>query len=143
MRRKAEKNHDGAGTKQSSTSFISFSDSRIHSSLGRVGISMCRYVDKISISANVLRHLERDRLTDVPKVSTGIETPILEEDEADVISDGQILTALVGSISEVDLEQSELSSLYDLKASGRSSKSSAGKSSRRNAKANKSKIISR
>jgi hypothetical protein len=143
MRRKAEKNHDGAGTKQSSTSFISFSDSRIHSSLGRVGVAMGRHVGEISVSANVLRHMERDRLTVMPKVCTRLETPILDEDETDVISDGQLLSALVGSISEVDLEQSELSSLYDLKASRRSSKSSAGKLSRRNAMANKSKIVSR
>jgi hypothetical protein len=50
-------------------------------------------------------------------VSTGHETPILEVEEADVISDGQLLSALVGCIAEVDLDQSGLSSLYDLKDS--------------------------
>jgi hypothetical protein len=46
----------------------------------------------------------------IPKVSIGLETPILEEEEAGVITDGQLLSALVGSITEVDLEQSGLSS---------------------------------
>jgi hypothetical protein len=143
MRRKAAKNLDTTGMKKSSSSFIAFSDSRISSNLGSVGISMGRHSDEISVSANVLRHLERDHLTVTPKVSTVLETPILEEEEADVISDGQLLSALVGGISEVDLEQAGLSSLYDLKASRRSSKSSAGKKSCRNGKANKSKIVSR
>jgi hypothetical protein len=56
------------------------------------------------------------------------ETPIVEEDEVDVISDGQLLlSVLVGGISEVDLEQSGLDSFYDLRASWRNSKSSAEK----------------
>jgi hypothetical protein len=129
--------------KKLSSSFIAFSDSRISSNLGSVGISMGRHSDEISVSANVLRHLERDRLTVTPKVSTLLETPILEEEEVDVISDGQLVSAIVGGISEVDLEQAVLSSLYDLKASRRSSKSSAKKKSHQNGKANKSKIISR
>jgi hypothetical protein len=49
--------------------------------------------------------LEHERLTVYPKVSTVLETPILEEEEeVDVISDGRLLSSLVGSISEVDLE---------------------------------------
>jgi hypothetical protein len=53
------------------------------------------------------------------------ETPIVEEDEVDVISDGQLLlSALVGGISEVDLEQSGLDSFYDLRASWRNSEKS-------------------
>jgi hypothetical protein len=71
--------------------------------------------------------LEHERLTISPKVSTGLETPILEEEEVDVISDGRLLFALVGSISEVDLEQSGLDSFYDLKASRQNSKSYAEK----------------
>jgi hypothetical protein len=53
----------------------------------------------------------------------------------------QLLSALVGSISEVDLEQSGsgLSSLYDIKASRCNSKSSAANKSRWNGNAKKSK----
>jgi hypothetical protein len=70
--------------------------------------------------------LEHEHLTVAPKVLTGLETPILEE-EVDVISDGRLLSALVGSISEVDLKQLGLDSFYDLKASCQNSKSSAEK----------------
>jgi hypothetical protein len=75
---------------------------------------------------------------------TRLETPILEEEEVDVISDGRLLSALVGSISEVDLQQSGLDSFYDLKASRQNSKSSAEKrKNRRTVLSLKSKIVSR
>jgi metal-dependent HD superfamily phosphatase/phosphodiesterase len=59
------------------------------------------------------------------------------------ILDGHLLSAIVGSVTEVDLEHSELSSVYDLDASARGSRSSAGKKSRRYGKNTKSKIVSR
>jgi hypothetical protein len=87
--------------------------------------------------------LEYDRLTVIPKVSTGAELSSLEEED-DVISDGRLLSTLVGGISEVDLEQSGLESFYDLKASRRSSKNSAEKKKKhRSAVAKKSKPVSR
>jgi hypothetical protein len=140
MRRKAEMNLDTSGTKKS-TSFTAFSDSRISSNLSSVGISLGRNRDDISVSANVLRHLEHDRLTVSPKVSTGPETTSLEDEEEDE-TDVHLLSALVGSISEVDLEQSGLSSFYDLKASRRNSKSSAEKKNRRCSKASKLRKVS-
>jgi hypothetical protein len=103
MRLKAAKNLDPAGTKSSSSSFISYSNAKISSNLGSVGVSLGRCPDDMSLSANVLRHLEHERLTTSPKASTRLETPIMEEDEADVNSDGRLLSALVGGILEVDL----------------------------------------
>jgi hypothetical protein len=141
MRRKAEMNLDTSGTEKS-TSFTAFSDSRISSNLSSVGISLGRNRDDISVSANVLRHLEHDRLTVNPKVSTGPETTSLEEEEEEDETDVHLLSALVGSISEVDLEQSGLSSFYDLKASRRNSKSSAEKKNRRCSKASKLRKVS-
>jgi ribosome-binding protein aMBF1 (putative translation factor) len=88
MRRKAAKNLDTAGTKQSSTSFTAFSDSHISSNLGRVDVSMGRQSDEISVSVNVLRHMERGRLTVMPKAFTELESSFLEEDETDGILDG-------------------------------------------------------
>jgi hypothetical protein len=144
MRLKAQKNLDPAGTKSSASSFISYSNDKISSNLGGIGVSLGRCPDDISLSANVLRHLEHERLTVSAKVSTRLETPILEEDEADVISDGRLLSALVGGISEVDLEQSGLDSFYDLKASRRNSKSSAKKQKNcRTVLSTKSKVVSR
>jgi hypothetical protein len=91
-----------AGMKSSSSSFYHFSISKISSNLSSVGIYLGRHPEDISVSANVLMHLEYEHITVMPKGSTGFETPILEEDEVDVISDGLLLSALVGSISEVD-----------------------------------------
>jgi hypothetical protein len=134
MCRKAEKNLDVSGNKKSS-SFIKFSDSHISSNLNSVGISLGSHSRDIALSANVLRHLEYERLTIIPKVSTGAET--LLEDE----TDGHLLSSLVGSISEVDLEQPGLSSFYDLKASRRNSKSSAEKKNCKGSKAQKSRKV--
>jgi hypothetical protein len=139
MRRKAEMNLDVAGNKKSA-SFIKFSDSYISSNLNSVGISLGSRSSDIAVSANVLRHLEYERLTVIPKVSTAAETTPLEDEEDE--TDGHLLSSLVGSISEVDLEQPGLSSFYDLKASRRNSKSSAEKKSRKGGKAQKSRKVS-
>jgi hypothetical protein len=141
MRRKADMNLDTAGIKQPPKSFVSFSDTRISSNLSSLGVSLGSRSDEISVSANVLRQTELDRLTVVPNVSTGPETAIIDDDDDDDILDGQILSAIIGNISEVDLEHAELSS--DLQASERGSRSSAGKKSRRYGKNSKSKIVSR
>jgi hypothetical protein len=84
--------------------------------------------------------LEYERLTIIPKVSIAAETTLLEEEEDE--TDGHLLSSLVGSILEVDLEQPGLSSFYDLKASRRNSKSSAEKKNRKGSKAQKSRKVS-
>jgi hypothetical protein len=108
MHRKAAKNLDASCTESSSTSFTSFSDSKISSTLGNVGVSLGRTSEEISVLANVLRHLEHDRITVITKASMEAELSSLEEEEDDVISDGRLLSTLIGGISEVDLEQSGL-----------------------------------
>jgi hypothetical protein len=138
MRRKAELNLDTAGTKQTTKSFTSFSDTRISSNLCRVGVSLGSRSDEILASANVLRQTELDRLTVSSNGSTESATSFVDDDD---ILDGQLLSAIIGNISEVDLEHVELSS--DLQASERGSRSSAGKKSRRYSKNTKSKIVSR
>jgi hypothetical protein len=86
---------------------------------------------------------KHEYLTVSPKASTRLETPNLEEDEADVISDGRLLSPLVGGISEVDLEQLGLESFYDLKASQRNSKSTTKKQKNcRTVLSTKSKVVS-
>jgi hypothetical protein len=143
MRRKAEKNLNTAGTKHSAKSFTSFSDTRISSNLSSVGVSLGSRSDEILASGNVLRQTELDRLTVASNGSTEPATSIVDDDEDDDILDGQLLSAIIGSVTEVDLEHSELSSVYDLNASARGSRSSAGKKSRRYGKNTKSKIVSR
>ncbi|XP_071677192.1 uncharacterized protein [Lolium perenne] len=120
----------------------SISEEPKHSSnLISLGVSLGFRSDEISVSANVLRQTELDRLTVAPNVSTGPETTVIDDADDDDILDGQILSAIIGNISEVDLEHAELSS--DLQASERGSRSSAGKKSRRYGKNSKSKIVSR
>jgi hypothetical protein len=99
--------------------------------------------DEILASAHVLRQTELDRLTVAPNGSTELATSTVDDDEDDGILNGHLLSALVGSVTEVDLDHSELSSVYDLSASERGSRSSAGKKSRRYGKKSKSKIVSR
>jgi hypothetical protein len=143
MRRKAELNLDTAGTKQTAKSFTSFSDTRISSNLCKLGVSLGSRSDEILASANVLRQTELDRLTVASNGSTEPATSIVDDDDDDDILDGQLLSAIVGSVTEVDLEHSELSSVYDLNASARGSRSSAGKKSRRYGKSSKNKLVSR
>jgi hypothetical protein len=74
----------------------------------------------------------------------GVETSTIEEEEDDVISDGRILSTIVGGISEVHLEQSGLGSFYDLKSSRRTFKPSAVKKKKCRSKITaKCKIVSR
>jgi hypothetical protein len=73
-------------------------------------------------------------------VPLSAETTPLEDEEDE--TDGHLLSSLIGSISEVDLEQPGLSSFYDLKASRCNSKTSAEKKSRKGGKAQKSRKVS-
>jgi hypothetical protein len=88
MRHKAEKNLNTASMKKSATSSTDFSDSRISLNSSSVGFSLGGNPNDYSISANVLIHLEYDRLTVAPKISTVPETPIIEEEEVHGTTDG-------------------------------------------------------
>jgi hypothetical protein len=52
--------------------------------------------------------MEFDRLAIVPKASTMLESTYLDEDEEIAISDGQVLSHLVGEVSEVGLDDDRL-----------------------------------
>jgi hypothetical protein len=143
MRRKADQNLDTSGMTPSSKSFTRFSDSRIAANLSSIGVSLGNSSRDVSISTSVLKHMEYDRLTVLPKVSTLSENPFLDDEEANATMDGQLLSSLVGVVSEVGLDETELSSLYDLRASGRKSKTSAEKRSLKRPKVSKSKVVSR
>ena len=101
-------------------------------------------VNRVNVSTNVLRRVEFDRLTVIPKASTKSNTVYLDEEEATATSDGQLLSHLVVAVSEVDLDEDGLSSLYELKASVRKSRSPNKKCqrSRKRAKVSKSPIVS-
>jgi hypothetical protein len=143
MRRKAEQNLDTIGTSSSSKSFTCFSPSRIAVNLSSLGVSLGKNSRDIMVSTSVLKHMEYDRLTVVPKVSNVLDTSPLDDEEANATMDGQLLSSLVGVVSEVVLDETELSSLYDLRASGRKSKTSAEKRSRKRPKVQKTQVVSR
>jgi hypothetical protein len=70
------------------------------------------------------------------------ENPFLDDEEANATMDGQLLSSLVGVGSEVCLDETYLSSLYELRASGHKSKTSAEKRSLKRPKVSKSKVVS-
>ena len=100
----------------------------------------------ISISSNVLKHMEVDRLKAIPPVSGKPTTSIIDEEEMHATVDGHLLSHFVGEVAEVDSDDEfGLGSLFELKASRRKSKSSSSKKSRKpskRAKLSKTPIVS-
>jgi hypothetical protein len=145
MWRKAEKNLDYGGMNSQSSSFTSLSTPVISSKLNVVGIKLGKNDAEVSVSANVLRHMEYDRLTINPKPQNVVSFDTdLDEEEANATMDGQLLSSLVGVVSEIDLDESMLGSLYELKATGRKSKSLSVKNcSKKGGRVSKSKIVSK
>jgi ribosomal protein L28 len=129
MRRKAASNLDPPGISSSSKSFLSFNTPRIAANLHSVGVSLGKNDKEVSVSTNALRHMEYDRLKVTPKVLGKSDTSLLDDEELHATVDGQLLKHLVGEVSEVDLDEATLRSVYDLKASGRKSKASSTKKS--------------
>ena len=127
--RKAAHNLDYLGTDTNSKSFLAFSPNSIQSKLTSIGVNLGSSKFHVDVSTKVLRHMEFDRLTVIPKASTRLTTNYLDEDEANATSDGQLLSHLIGEVSEVGLDDDGLRSLYGLKATARKSKSSSNKSS--------------
>jgi hypothetical protein len=125
MCRKAAKNLDFAGMEpppsSSSSSFFSLPTTVISSKLNFVGIRLGNCDNEINVSANVLRHMEYDRLTVSPKSQNIVDNTETDAKEAIATLDGQLLSSLVGVVSEVDFNVSML----DLKASGQKSKSTS------------------
>jgi hypothetical protein len=148
MRRKAERNLDYSGTisPSKSKSFLSFSTPIISSKLGSVGVKLGNNEKEISVSANALRRMEVDRLTVIPKGSASSHTTYVDEEEAIATSDGQLLSQLIGEVSDVILDEARLSSLYELKATSQKSGSCSnrkGKMPKKRAKVSPSPIVSR
>jgi hypothetical protein len=141
MQRKAAMNLDFSGMRSKSSSFVSLPTPVISSKLNVVGIRLGKNANEVCLSVNVLRHMEYDRLMVSPKLQNIVENTGLDEEEAIATIDGQLLSNLVGVVSEIDLE--ETGSLYDLCASGRKSKSSSCSRVSKRGKVKKSKIVSK
>src|SRR4051812_41052731 len=123
MRRKAEMmDPSNARRSKKSDSFLSFSSSKVSSNLAKVGVNLGRSENEISVSTNALKHMEYDRLKVYPGASSRSVTTSQDDEEANATIDGQLLSHLVGELTEVDMDEVELGSIYDLHASGRKSK---------------------
>ena len=96
MRRQAERNLDPPTGTPCNKSFLSFSDSRISSSLNNVGIKIGKNDNDVCISVGVLKHMEIDRLKVSPKCSSPLPYPETEEEEPAAAYDGAVLFHLVG-----------------------------------------------
>jgi hypothetical protein len=71
--------------------------------------------------------MEYEQIKVIPEVLNVSNTSLLVEVESTTIVDGQLLSNIVGAVSEVDLDEATLSSLYELRESGQKSKSSSEK----------------
>ena len=139
MRHKALQNAQlTPGTSSKSKSFSSFSTPQLTSRLYNVGVSMGRNEKEVLVSANALRHMEIDRVKVFPSTKSRPAAPPLDDDEATDNVDGQLLSHLVGEVSEVGLDDAELGSIYDLQASGRKSKNASDKKNKLSRKVTKS-----
>ena len=128
MRRKALLNGQlTPGTSSKSKSILTLSTQQLSSRLHNVGVTMGRDEKEVLVSANALRHMEFDRVKVYPNASSKPAARSLDEDEATDNVDGQLLSHLVGELSEVDLDGSGLGSIYDMQASGRKSKNASAK----------------
>ena len=117
------------GTSTPSKSFISFTDSHVQSNLESVGIGLGRAGSEVQVAVKVLKHVEVDRLSLVPKNNVYPILTKLDDDEDEAAHDGHLLAHIVGCVSEVGLDETRLGSLCELKASTRKSKSHFNKKS--------------
>jgi hypothetical protein len=141
-RRKAAMNLDYSGMTSQTSSFISLPTPILSSKLNAVGIKLGKNANEINVSANVLRHMEYDHLTVDPMLQNVADNTILDEEEANATMDGQLLSSLVGVVSEIDLNEAMLGSLYELQASGRKSRKSSNKKPSNRVKVPNSKVVS-
>jgi hypothetical protein len=133
------------GTSINHNSFLSYSSSKISSSLAQVGVKLGRDENEIIVSTNALKHVEYDRLKVYPCASSRSVTTPLDDEDANATIDGQLLSHLVGEVTDVGLDEDELGSIYDLHASGRKSKTAKDKKNKKKrnfAKQPKSPIVS-
>jgi hypothetical protein len=86
--------------------------------------------------------MEYDRLKVCPKLQNNVEITELDEEDAIATMDGQLLSSLVGVVSEIDLNETMPGSLYDLCASGRKSKSISSSRASKRGRNPKTKIVS-
>jgi hypothetical protein len=119
MRSKVQINLDYSGmiSPSKADSYLSFSTPDINSKLCSVGVKLGCTKKETIVSSNVLRRMEVDHLTVTPKVLAFSNTTYVDDVEVIATTDGQLLSQLIGEVSDVIMDEARMSSLYEMKAS--------------------------
>ena len=90
------------GTTPPLKSFLSFPNSRVNSNLESLGVRLGRNSEERLVSVNVLKNVEVDRFEVAPKnkFSDHLAVSDLDEDEVYASYDDQLLSHLVGDVSD-------------------------------------------
>jgi hypothetical protein len=96
-----------------------------------VGVSLGKNEKEIMVSTNALKYIEFDHVKVTPKFPSKSNTTHLDEEELHARVEGQLLSHLVGEVSEVGLDEAMLSFMHDVKASSWKSKSNSVKNNKR------------
>ena len=131
MRLQAVRNLDAPAGTSNKSSFLSFDNAHITSNLHNIGFKLGTNANELVVSANVLKHVEIDKLKVSPKIVPKTVFSHLDDEDADAIHDGQLLAHLVGEISEVGLDKSMLGSLDDLTPISQKYKSHSSRKTKR------------
>lgn len=125
-------------------SIVRLPNDRFTSNLSNLGVSLGNGVDKVVVSINTIKHMEIDRFRVAPNLNknnasfTSVQNPF-ESDDEEAAPDGALPAHLVKDVSEVDLDDAELSiKICDLIATPQKSKLASKKKS----KSNKNKMVS-
>nr|ABA98398.1 retrotransposon protein, putative, unclassified [Oryza sativa Japonica Group] len=119
-----------------SSSIVYLSNEQFSSNLGKIGVSLGSGSENVAFSVNAIKHMEVDRwkVAPKPKMKAKVideandQNPFHDGDDEDAEPDGILLAHLVKEVSEVDLDDAELSrTICDLIATPRKSKSASKK----------------
>ena len=98
----------------------------------------------ISILTNALKHLEYDLLKVTPCISSKSYSSHTDEKKLHATSDGQLLSHLIGAVSDVGLDEPGISSLIELttfRHKSKAARSEKDNKSHKRAKCSKSLIV--
>ena len=87
-----------------------------------VGFGLGKSNSEVHVTVKALKNMEVDRLSAAPKSKNYPLVTQLDDDDEEDDFDGHLLAQIVGSVTEVGLDEDRLGSLCELKASTRKSK---------------------
>jgi hypothetical protein len=127
MHLQANRNLDFSQGISSHRSYLSFSSERVNSNMRSLGFGLGNSDKEVVLSVKALKRVEFDRLKVSPKLSCNSTEPEPSDDEHDMAHDGHLLSHIVGSVSEVGLDEHRFDHYCDLTSTARKSKSQSNK----------------